>query len=341
MPEADRQAPTTQAKVAFLSTLGGPDAPVAVRETHMSWAFLGRDRVWKLKKPMTTPFLDFSTLAAREAACRAEVRLNRRLAPEVYLGLRSLVVGETGALDLGPDDPHQPGLTDWVVEMRRLPDAAMLDRAIAAGRVSPAQVDRVADRLAAFYAAAEPVVIAIDQLHARLRDEVAVTRDTLTALDFPLDHGRVPRLLSVQADLTERIGDELAARAQAGRIIEAHGDLRPEHICLTDPPVIIDCLEFNRSLRLLDPHEDLACLAVECRARDAGWIADRIAARVAARIDAEPSPTLAAFYLGHRALIRARLTLAHVLEGERRDPEKWAPLARRYLDVAEAAFEAV
>ncbi|MEX2631967.1 MAG: hypothetical protein WD341_18680 [Tistlia sp.] len=331
-------AGATAEKVAFLRRLAASEAGGELRETHMSWVCIGSERVLKLKKPVRYPYLDFSTLAAREANCRAELRLNRRLAPEVYLGVRPLVRGSDGRLALGEPERAAGEVVDWLVEMRRLPEAAMLDAALAGGRVSRAQIEAVGNRLADFYQQAERPEVAPEAHLAELRRQQALNRAIITARDFMLDHGRGERLLQAVEAALEEQADALRARAAGGRIVEGHGDLRPEHVCLTDPPVIIDCLEFNRTLRLVDPYDELAFLDMECRRLGADWIGPLLVETVAARIGGRPSPGLYAFYLAFRALVRARLTLVHLLEPSPREPEKWQPLARRYLDLAEAAL---
>jgi aminoglycoside phosphotransferase family enzyme len=290
------------------------------------------------------PYLDFSTLAARETNCRAEVRLNRRLAPDVYRGVRALLRRPDGQLVLGePEQGPQGGeggaeVVDWLVEMRRLPDSAMLDVALAEKRVARAQIEAVGRRLAGFYEAAERPRLSPAVHLAELHRQQALNRAILTARDFMLDHGRGERLLDAVEAALERQAPALSARVAAGLVLEGHGDLRPEHVCLTDPPVIIDCLEFNRTLRLVDPYDELAFLDLECRRLGADWVGPLLVETVAARIGHRPSPALAAFYLAFRALVRARLTLVHLLEPAPREPQKWQPLARQYLELAERAL---
>lgn len=325
-------------KVAFLRSLGAPYGPVAVRETHMSWVFIGPQQVLKLKKPVRYPFLDFSTLAAREHNCREEVRLNRRLAPEVYLGVRALLKSPGGTLTLGERDQDGEVVVDWLVEMRRLPEAAMLDAKIADGSVTAAEIEAVGDRLARFYEGADRPDLDPRVYIARLSRQLAIDRAIITARDLMPNHGRDARLVESVEELLERHAPTLRERIEAGVIVEGHGDLRPEHICLTDPPSIIDCLEFNRSLRLLDPYDEIAYLDLECRRLGVDWIGPLVSKRIAARIGEQPPPGLSAFYLAFRALLRARQMLVHLLEPEPREPEKWQPLARDYLDLAEAAL---
>jgi aminoglycoside phosphotransferase family enzyme len=128
----------------------------------------------------------------------------------------------------------------------------------------------------------------------------------------------------------------LEDRVKHGRIVEGHGDLRPEHICLSYPPVIIDCLEFSRAFRLVDPFDELTFLALECERLDAAWIGERLIERCADGLRDQPLPRLLEFYWTYRACLRARLALAHLLEPDPREPWKWVPLANRYLELAQS-----
>jgi aminoglycoside phosphotransferase family enzyme len=116
--------------------------------------------------------------------------------------------------------------------------------------------------------------------------------------------------------------------------VGGHGDLRPEHIWLSDPVRIIDCIEFNARLRLLDPFDEIAYLCVECDRLGGGWASDYIKRRTLHALAADLPEELFAFYRCYRATLRARLSIAHLLEPEPRLPEKWPALARTYLDLA-------
>lgn len=326
-------------KLRFLSDPAAyPHAPpgVDVVETHMSYVFLAGDRVYKLKKPVRYPFLDFSTIAAREFNCREEARLNRRLSDDVYRGVVPLVLGTRG-LSLGGEGTP----VDWLVEMRRLPRENMLDRIVAAGGPNDAQLDAICEKLSAFYRMAPPSPIAAPAYLARFFQEQEINRDVLLRRNFALDHGRTPLLLDA---LDGRLACErraLEEQVEAGRIIDGHGDLRPEHICLTDPIVIFDCLEFNANLRQVDPFDEIALLGVECAQLGAPALARKFVEGVALRLDVAPPWRLVALYSAWRAILRARLSVAHLLDATPRDPSKWEPLASRYLDIAQQALGVV
>jgi len=123
-------------------------------------------------------------------------------------------------------------------------------------------------------------------------------------------------------------------------MVEAHGDLRPEHVCLTDPIELIDRLEFDRLLRLLDPWEELCLLGLLCAVAGGAWIGPRLARTLEqAMPQARPAGALLAFYCTHHALVRARLALAHLRDARAARRRHWLALTRRYLSYAEAALD--
>jgi len=318
----------TRAKVELLSnaaTYGPSVAAVETVETHMSLVFLAGDCVYKLKKPVAYPFLDFGSLAARARSCADELRLNRRLAPDVYLGLSRITRTPDGALALDGDG----AVADWLVRMRRLPSEQMLDRRIAAGAVSTAEIDALAEVLVRFYGGAAASRIDADAYLAQFRAEHEVNRRVIG--HFEPAAGR-PLLDQVQRAL-DREGSLLRARVDAGRVVDGHGDLRAEHVCLTVPPVAIDCLEFNESLRQVDPFDELAFLGLDCARLGAGWIGPRLIARLAQALADAVDARLLRFYAGYRACVRARLALAHLDEPAPREATRWRPLARAYLQL--------
>jgi aminoglycoside phosphotransferase family enzyme len=115
---------------------------------------------------------------------------------------------------------------------------------------------------------------------------------------------------------------------------KGHGDLRPEHVWLGDPLQIIDCLEFNRSMRMLDPYDEVNYLGMECEILGAAWIREHLMAGVTRHCGHPPSDNLLAAYGAFRALLRARISIVHLLEKPIRKPEKWRPLTLRYLNQA-------
>ncbi len=325
--------PTLDAKVSFLSrpdTYRPIPAEVVRRETHMSWVFLAGDRVYKLKKPVRFPYLNFSSLARRETACRAELRLNRTLAPDVYLDVLPLV--DTGdGLSIGG-----AGTTvDWLVFMRRLDERNILEHLIGEQRVEILQLDRLIAVLARFYRSAMPVFMTTSIHLADLKRSLDYNRRILLDPRFAIPVGLVRRIDRAQRRFLERRGDLIAARIRHRRIVSGHGDLRPEHIWLRDKIRIIDCLEFNPRLRVVDPFDEVAYLSLECERLGAAWIGAFIERRMKRLLRDGPAEELFTFYRCHRATLRARLAIAHLLEKHPRTPEKWPRLAATYLKLAE------
>lgn len=324
--------PTLGAKVEFLSR-GEAYAPtmaqVIRRETHMSWVFLVGDRVYKLKKPVRFPYLDFSTLALREAACRAELQLNRRLAPDVYLDVTPVVQSADG-LSIGGS-----GVTvDWLVVMRRLDERNTLEHAIVEKRLQEWQLDRLAVTLAHFYLHSHPISLSSAVHLAEWRRSLVNNRSILLDPRLGMPTGLVRRIDHMQRRFLARRAKVLVNRVRRRRIVDGHGDLRPEHIWLGDPVEIIDCLEFNPRLRAVDPYDEIAFLSVECERLGAAWAGEYIRRRLVHILGDRCPEELFLFYRCYRATLRARLAIAHLLEENPRTPKKWPPLAWKYLGIA-------
>lgn len=335
--------PGAAARLRFLSSRaahGEDPARVQLIETHMSWVVIAGERVLKMKKPVRYPFLDFSTPEARERNCREELRLNRRLAPQVYLGLLALKWHE-GRFALVPEErlPAAGTTVDWLVLMRRLPAERMLDRVLAAGRLAASDVDAVLALLVDFYRRAQRTAMNPDAYVGRFRREQAVNRAQLLQPRFAgLDAGDVLDRIDAALDANAAL---LRERVLRGKVVDGHGDLRPEHVCLLDPPTIIDCLEFSAELRQVDPFDELAFLGLECAVSGAPWVGERLVAGAAAALDDAPPAALVPLYCANRAALRARLAVAHLLDPEPRTPARWLPLAGRYLAHAATALAAL
>lgn len=321
-------------KIAFLRQPNiYQDRPKRVEaiETHMSWVFLTDSLAYKLKKPVRYDFLDFSTLEARQKDCEWEVSLNRRLAGHVYLGVVPLTVQENGDLQLNGEGR----VLDWLVQMRRLPADCMLDALIRKGTVDAGDVRKLAQVLTDFYRHSAPLLISPAEYLRRFEKDVQGNLIGLSDNRYALSKAQVDRLTAAQRQFLAEQGRLLEQRALDGRIIDAHGDLRPQHICLTTPPVIIDCLEFNRDFRILDPADELAYLSMECERLGAARIGEAILGGYSeATGDACPSE-LIGFYKAFRACLRAKISVWHIADHQVLDHQRWLRLAQTYLDLAE------
>ena len=213
----------------------------------------------------------------------------------------------------------------------------MLDRVIARGELQQRDIDALLEVLVPFYRHAPRPAIGDDEYLLRLRDELAASRSVLAMprFDLPQIHGLLDRMDRAVA----RQEDMLRARVRGRCLVEGHGDLRPEHVCLIEPPVVIDALEFDVRLREVDPFDELSFLGLECAMTGDAVIGPQLLARCADALDDHPPAALLRLHTAHRALLRARLSVAHLLEAEVRTPQKWLPQAGRYLQHAGDALD--
>ena len=338
-PNSEEGGVTLAEKVAFLRK---PDAypehtrQVEAIETHLSWVFLTDRYAYKLKKPARLLHLDYSTLEARRTNSLTETRLNRRLAPDVYLGVVGLMARLDGTLYLGGLDGGAEDAVDWLVWMVRLPVDHRLDQMIRSNAVTYADVVRLGNVLCDFYrhAPADPATPS-DYQH-RFEADVRTNLDIIMPRVGPSLAEEARRATAEQAVFLEGHVALLRERAAQVRIVEAHGDLRPEHIFLDGIPQVIDCLEFDRDLRLLDPVDELAFLALECERLGAPWIGEEILAIYCTQCGDTLNPGLYDFYRSFRACLRARLAALRLDSAPAERRGDWLARIGTYLRLAAA-----
>ena len=280
--------------------------PAAVAETHSGVVFFVGDRAYKLKKPVDLGFLDFRTREARLHACRREVELNRRLAPDVYLGIADVS---------GPDG--RP--CDHLVVMRRMPDDRRLSSLVAAGDDVRDHLAALARVLARFHAGAvrSPAIdeaAGRDALRRRWEanhEEMAPFRDAV--IDPQIDDSVITmarRYLAGRAPLFEH-------RIEEGRACDGHGDLLADDIfCLDDGPRVLDCLEFDDRLRFGDTLADVAFLAMDLERLGRPDLGAELLARYRdASGDGWP-PSLAHHHIAYRAQVRAKVAAVRWSQGD-------------------------
>lgn len=295
-----------------------PVQEVEVRQTHISAVFLAGVYVYKVKKPVDLDFLDFTTLDRRRRFCREEVRLNRRLAPDVYLGVVPIRAGEEGGLDVGKDvleDDPESGAVEYAVKMRRLPDDATveahLEESEAVGRV----LERLGRRIADFHgqAASGPEIARFGRLEVvagNARENLEQSRPHVGETVSEEVHRRLALRLE---ERLEKLGSLIEERARRHVPRDTHGDLHLEHVYLLpdrDPPedlVVIDCIEFNERFRYADPISDMAFLAMDLLFHGRPDLERRFSrAYLQASGDTEGMELLP-FYRSYRAAIRGKV----------------------------------
>jgi len=296
---------------------------VTIRESHSSCVFLAGDLAYKLKKPLRFDFLDYSDKATRRRLCGVEVRLNRRLAPALYLGVRAVVETEDGRLDLGEED--DPRAVDYLVEMRRFDERRTLASLVERGVAGAEEIRAVGRLLARFHAAAEPAP-AVDPRDAIRR----ATGETFASLHRLAPEAVARELLAAEeltaAYLVSHRG-MLLERAAAGLVRDGHGDLRAEHVVLEDPIAIIDCLEFDPALRQIDVAEDLAFLTMDLTRLGAPELAFELVASYRDAGGDPGEPGLLSFHAAQRAWVRAKVEL---LSGREVQARAYLRLGRRF-----------
>jgi uncharacterized protein len=298
---------------------------VELIETHISWVFLAGQLVYKVKKPVVLPFLDYGTLERRRELCHAEVRLNRRLAPSIYLGVRALV--QSGGQWEMSAEPDHPRAGEYAVEMRHFDREVTLDRLLARGRVGVDQIRALGRRLADFHRQAKPVEAPGDwPAHiARSLDE---NFETLLSFADRVVSGE--ELAGAQrfasAFLVARRA-EFARRALAGRVRDCHGDLRAEHVVFGEHGVeVFDCVEFSSALREIDVAADLAFLVMDLAAAEHDDLARELIAAYRAAGGDPGDDSLLAFFAVYRAWVRAKVARLRADELEESDERRAAGL---------------
>ena len=310
-----------------------PDQPRSIQllETHISWLFVTDHFVYKLKKPVRFDFVDFSTPELRHRACLDEVRLNCRLAPDVYLGALPITRTDRGELELaGRGEP-----VDWVVQMRRLPAESALDCRMRDGQVSREDEMAVADRLAEFYARLPAEAVSGEQYRGDLERHIRANAAVCTANFSRYDRERVRRIFGQQLRYLHVAAPVLDERVSAGHVVDGHGDLRPEHIYVESPPAVIDCVEFSPELRRVDVLDDLSFLAMECDRLGHGQVGARITASCQAARGDLVHPRLFDFYKSYRALVRAKVMVLRAAQVSDVEQHSITRQAHQYLDWAE------
>jgi aminoglycoside phosphotransferase family enzyme/predicted kinase len=271
-----------------------------VVETHVSWVLLDGRFAWKIKKPVKLPFLDFGDLATRARLCFEELRLNRRLAPAVYVDVVP-IHGTPAAPRLHGDGPA----IEYALRMHEFPPGALLSEQLAAGSLQPEHLDRLAQRLAAFHAAAE-----VAGPDAPWATPEVVAGDSLRALEGLVSHGAAAADCNalrtwLQAQAT-RLRPTWQARRRAGRVRECHGDLHLANAVLLEGEVTaFDCLEFDPALRWIDVFSDVAFLVMDLMAHGRGDLAFRFLNGYLDDSGDHAGLPVLRWYLVYRALVRA------------------------------------
>lgn len=301
-------AKTDQALIDFLldpRNYPGRTRAVCHLETHISHVFIGDRFVYKVKKPVNFGFLDFSTLRRRHFFCEQEVLLNSRLAKGIYLGVEPLY-RSGGGFSFASEDGGQP--VEYAVKMKRIPLDRLLFKLIGEGRPLYGSLEDVGRTLAGFH---EGIVPYRGTRFGGVESVIAATEENFKQVGpfTALTVGR-KTLASIERYTRTFITDNrarFAERRKNGFIRDGHGDLHCQHVCLEHPPVIFDCIEFNRGFRTIDILEDIAFLFMDLEYRGRFDLSARLHKAYFARLPKALDEELLRFYKAYRAVVRGKV----------------------------------
>jgi uncharacterized protein len=320
-----------------------PVGEITTLQTHISRIFFAGDFVYKVKKPLDTGYLDFRTLDQRRHFCEEEVRLNRRLSPDVYVGVCPVYLVE-GSLQVrepdepgkspGPDDTGEP--IEYAVKMRRLPGDRSLEALVQSDALTAKQVGAVARAIARFHSQAErPDVSAAEAIAVAQRNLEENIAQTAEHVGHALSPERYDDLSAYCTAFLDVHGAELGQRASEGRFVEGHGDLHSSNVFLNDDVQVIDCIEFNRRFRVLDAADEIAFILMDLERLGRADLSAVLEREYSQASPDDLSGAPMGYYRTYRAWVRGKVTATLADSGL--DYADWVSasgLARRYFELA-------
>lgn len=302
-------------------------------QTHISWVLIGDKDVYKIKKPVKFSFLDFSTLDRRKMFCGEEVRLNKRLSPDVYLGVEPITLAG-GKLKLGGEGEA----LDYAVRMKKLDRARMMDRLVADGKIGKKDVEALADIVAGFHSKAEAAGGEYGS-PALVEGQAADLANHRATIERACRLGSwVDDILTRSSRFVKKNEALLKKRMKEGRVKDCHGDLHTRNVFFQDGVRVVDCIEFSADFRCIDVASDIAFMAMDL---DCGGREDLSSAFVTRYIEKSGDADIEAllpFYKCYRANVRAKIAAIEWSMGgngeeERVRIDRYALLAAKYARV--------
>ena len=330
----------------FVTFLLQPDAytppvpDVGLVQTHISYVLIAGSFVYKFKKPVDFGFLDFTTLAKRHHYCRQELILNRRLCPEIYLELVAIIRSGDSFHLVSSAKAREEDIVEYGIKMKRMPEERMMANVIRAGQLVPEMVDAICDVLIPFYAKADsspeirkfgrPEAVGINIFENFSQTEVFIGTPALGRDQFE-------RIKNFSALFLQQ--EKLfAARIDADRIRDCHGDLYSANICLADQVYIFDCIEFNERFRYCDVASDIAFLAMDLDYHGMKELSRRFIARFVTKSGDADLLAMLNFYKCYRAYVRGKINLftANAAEVDEVTRKHSLAMAGKYFQLADS-----
>jgi len=308
---------------------------VEIAQTQMSVVFLTDAFVYKVKKPVNLGYLDYTTLEKRKFLCGQEVRLNRRLCPDVYIGVIPITL-KKGTITL--DDGGRA--IEYAVKMRRLPADRMMDILLAKGQVTVEMIQRVADRVADFHARAEtsPDIGRFGSVDTVTFNAEENFNQTEKYIPRAASAKQYERLVDYTRGFIRQQTALLNRRVTEGRVRDCHGDLHSQHVCFTDGICIYDCIEFNDRFRYVDVAAEVSFLAMDLDRWEHPELSKEFVGEYVARRGDRELPQLLNFYRCYFAYVRAKVNCFRLDDALLSDGQKAKALeeAKRYFALAES-----
>ncbi len=320
---------------ALLKPEAYPHRPQQIElvQTQISLVFLAGDYVYKIKKPVNFGFLDYTSLEKRLFYCQQEVQLNRRLCPDVYLGVVK-VVEQGGAISVEGEGEA----IEYAVKMRRLASDRTMDRLLEAGQVSPEMLQRVAERLANFHAQAETNAEIggygdLEMIRENCQENFGQTEKHI---ELCLSRKAYEALKYYSYLFLELNRPLLQKRRDESRIRDCHGDVHSAHVCFTDGICIFDCIEFNERFRYADVASEVAFLAMDIDFHGHPEHSQHLVDTYVASSGDHDLLLLLNFYKSYRAYVRGKVESFKLDDPliSQVDKKRALEMARRYFDLA-------
>jgi len=316
-------------------------------QTHISWVFITEEFAYKVKKPVNFGFLDFSTLEKRKFYCSREITLNSRLAPEVYIGVYPIIEHD-GAIritdwsEAGEDDEAGKGeIIEYCVKMKRIPDSVLMRTAFDNGKLGLKDIRSIALTIADFHRTAQASFEidrfgSLDVVKFNTDENFEQTRD-FVGRSISMDQYK--KIKQWTDEFYEKHSEALKARIRSKRIRDCHGDLHMEHVCLTEPVSIIDCIEFNDRFRYSDTASDIAFIIMDLEYNHGEDLAAelyRAYLEHSGETDVELFDLLLKFYKVYRAYVRGKVMSFQLNDPNISDEKKAvaAATAGKYFELA-------
>ena len=322
---------------ALLEPQAYPQAPgkIELVQTQMSFVFLTDEFVYKVKKAVNLGYLDYTSLEKRQFYCQREVELNRRLCPEVYLGVVPITRDRGAILVAGKGE-----VIEHAVKMRRLPQQAMMDVLLGDNQVSPEMITRVAQKLVAFHRKAETNanISTFGEIKAITQNTDENFDQTKKYIGTTLSREKYQRIKDYTDGFIEENAPLFGKRIADGRIKDCHGDLHAAHICFTDDICIYDCIEFNDRFRYCDVASEVAFLAMDLDHYGRADLSRSLVNAYVAESRDSQLLELLGFYKCYRAYVRGKVESFKLDDPyiSKEEKERLLAVAKRYFELAES-----